>query len=208
LIKLKRHAFLRGVAISGTAVGNTFTHPKGAKRDQQVSHVKKWIDNAAIMGAPHVRIFAGNANGLSLVEAQKNCIEILEEVGEYAGQRGVFLGIENHGGIVAEADSLLKIVETTKSRWVGINLDTGNFHTNDVYGDIERCVPYAVNVQFKVEIRPRNAEKKSWADVDKLVGILQKENYQGFVALEYEATANPWTAVPKWLAKLKKAVNA
>ncbi len=207
LLKLKRHAFLRGVAISGTAVGNTFTHGKGEKRDQQVAHVKKWVDNAAVMGAPHVRVFAGNANGLSLSDAQKNCIEVLEEVGEYAGKRGVFLGIENHGGIVAEADSLLKIVEATKCRWVGINLDTGNFHTDDVYGDIERCVPYSVNVQLKVEIRPRGAKQKSLADIDRLVGILRKGNYQGFVALEYEAAANPWKAVPEWLAKLKKAVN-
>ena len=138
LLKLKRHAFLRGIAISGTAVGNTFTHGKGAKRDEQVAHVKKWVDNAAVMGSPHVRVFAGNANGLSLADAQRNCIEVLEEVGEYAGKQGVFLGIENHGGIVAEADSLLKIVEATKSKWVGINLDTGNFHTDDVYGDIAR----------------------------------------------------------------------
>ena len=45
------------------------------------------------------------------------------------------------------------------------------------------------------------------ADIDRLVGILRKGNYQGFVALEYEAAANPWKAVPEWLAKLKKAVN-
>ena len=151
LLKLKRHAFLRGMAISGTAVGNTFTHGKGAKRDEQVAHVKKWVDNAAVMGSPHVRVFAGNANGLSLADAQRNCIEVLEEVGDYAGKQGVFLGIENHGGIVAEADSLLKIVEATKSKWVGINLDTGNFHTDDVYGDIARCVRYAViyNLRWK-----------------------------------------------------------
>ena len=99
LLNLKRHAFLRGVAISGTAVGNTFTFGQGVKRDNQMAHVKKWVDNAAIMGAPHVRVFAGNTNGLSLDEAQKNCIECLEEVGDYAGQRGVFLGIENHGAV-------------------------------------------------------------------------------------------------------------
>ncbi|OUV42841.1 MAG: hypothetical protein CBC62_02060 [Opitutia bacterium TMED102] len=207
LLNLKRHAFLRGVAISGTAVGNTFTFGKGGKRDNQVAHVKKWVDNAAIMGAPHVRVFAGNANGLPLDEAQKNCIECLEEVGDYAGQRGVFLGIENHGGIVAEAESLLKIVEGTQSKWVGINLDTGNFHTNDVYGDLERCVPYSVNVQLKVEIRPSGSKNKSLADIDRLIRILRDGSYQGFVALEYEAAANPWKAVPEWLVKLRKAVN-
>ena len=82
LVALKRHAFLRGIAISGTAVGNEFTLPKGEKRDVQIAHVKKWVDNAAHMGAPHVRVFAGGALGQSLKEAQALCIEALEEVGE------------------------------------------------------------------------------------------------------------------------------
>ena len=207
LVALKRHAFLRGIAVSGTAVGNQFTLSKGAKRDAQIAHVKKWIDNAAHMGAPHVRVFAGGTNGHSLKQAQSLCIEALEEVGEYAGKRGVFLGIENHGGIVAEADSLLKIVRATRSEWVGINLDTGNFHTDDVYGDIARCVAHTVNVQLKVQIQPRGAKQKSNADFDRLVKILRDGGYRGFVALEYEAATDPWIAVPKWLTKLKEAIG-
>ena len=207
LVALKRHAFLRGIAISGTAVGNVFTLQKGAKRDAQIAHVKKWIDNAAHMGAPHVRVFAGGTNGQSLKQAQSLCVEALEEVGEYAGKQGVFLGIENHGGIVAEADSLLEIVRATQSEWVGINLDTGNFHTDDVYSDIARCVPHAVNVQLKVEVQSRGAKQKSPADVGRLVKILRDGRYQGFVVLEYEAQENPWVAVPKWLDKLKEAIG-
>lgn len=207
LVALKRHAFLRGIAISGTAVGNVFTLPKGAKRDAQIAHVKKWIDNAAHMGAPHVRVFAGGTNGRSLKKAQSLCIEALEEVGEYAGKQGVFLGIENHGGIVAEAGSLLEIVRATRSDWVGINLDTGNFHTDDVYGDIARCVPHTVNVQIKVQVQPRGAKQKSAADLDRLVKILRDGGYQGFVALEYEASTDPWIAVPKYLNKLKEAIG-
>ena len=207
LIALKRHAFLRGIAISGTAVGNEFTLPKGEKRDAQVAHVKKWISNAAIMGAPHVRVFAGGTNDQSLKQAQALCIEALEEVGEYAGKHGIFLGIENHGGIVAEAGSLLEIVKASRSDWVGINLDTGNFHTDDVYGDIARCVPYTVNVQLKVEIKPLGAKQKSRANVDRLARILRAGGYQGFVALEYEAATDPWVAVPKWLAQLREAIG-
>tara|TARA_Y100001968_G_scaffold329034_1_gene377477 strand:- start:348 stop:1283 length:936 start_codon:yes stop_codon:yes gene_type:complete len=207
LIELKRRAFLRGIAVSGTAVGNKFTLPKGAERDFQIAHVKQWIDNASYMGAPHLRVFAGGTQGQTLKQAQKLCIEALEEVGEHAAKRGVFIGIENHGGIVAKANSLLEIVKATRSDWVGINLDTGNFHTDDVYGDIERCVPYAVNVQLKVEIRPRGAKKKTETDVKRLIRIIREGGYQGFVALEYEASADPWIAVPKWLNKLKEAIG-
>ena len=128
-------------------------------------------------------------------------------MGEYAGLSGIFLGIENHGGIVAEADSLLEIVKATRSAWVGINLDTGNFHTDDVYGDIARCVPYAVNVQLKVEIQPLGAKQRSETDLKRLVKILREGGYQGFVALEYEAAPDPWVAVPEWLDRLKEAIG-
>ena len=201
LVALKRHAFLRGIAISGTAVGNEFTLPKGEKRDAQIAHVKKWIDNAAHMGAPHVRVFAGGALGQSLKQAQTLCIEALEEVGEYAGKHGVFLGIENHGGIVAEADSLLEIVKATRSDWVGINLDTGNFHTTDVYGDIARCTPYAVNVQVKVELRINGNPAPT--DLARVMNILRKANFQGYVVLEYEAKENPYTTIPPVLKKMQ-----
>jgi sugar phosphate isomerase/epimerase len=203
LLRLKRHAFLRGVAISGTAVGNTFTLPRGEKRDQAIAGVKQWVDHAEVMGAPHIRVFAGNApaNG-SREEAQRWCVECLEECGEYAGRKGIFLGLENHGGIVAEADDLLALVRAVRSPWVGVNLDTGNFHSADPYADLARCVPYAVNVQFKSEIQ-RAGRPKEPADLPRLVRMLQEARYQGYVALEYEAAEDPWTAVPELLKRMK-----
>jgi len=146
LIKIKRHAFLRGINISGTAVGNNFTFPAGPDRDQEIAHVKKWIDHAAVMGAPHIRIFAGAAaSGTSRGEAVPLCVSAIEECCEYAGSKGILLGLENHGGIVATADEILEIVRAVKSPWLGINLDTGNFHTDDPYADLVKIAPYAVN---------------------------------------------------------------
>jgi sugar phosphate isomerase/epimerase len=109
------------------------------------------------MAAPHIRVFAGNKGALELVEAKKLCVEALEECADYAGGKGIFLGLENHGGIVAEASDLLDIVRSVKSPWLGINLDGGNFRTDDPYADLARCAPYAVNVQWKVEVHPRSA---------------------------------------------------
>jgi len=207
LIRIKRHAFLRGVAISGTAIGNTFTLPKGPKRDEQIALTKKWVDHAAIMGAPHIRVFAGNKGSLEMAEAKRLTIEALEECGEYAGSKGVFLGLENHGGIVAEADDLLEIVRAVRCPWVGINLDGGNFHTDDPYGDLARCAPYSVNVQIKVEVKKRGAARAEPVDLERMAKILREANYQGYVALEYEAALDPWKAVPEWLGRMRAALR-
>lgn len=203
LLKIKRHAFLRGIELSGTAVGNTFTHPRGEKRDREIRLVKQWIENAALMGMPHIRVFAGSAEGQPLEVAKRNCIEALEECLEPASKAGVFLGIENHGGIVAEAGPLIEIINSIQSPWLGINLDTANFHTEDPYADLERCAPYAVNVQLKTELRARNRPKEP-SDLNRLITILKRANYQGYVVLEYEAEESPYTAVPRTLDQLRE----
>jgi sugar phosphate isomerase/epimerase len=203
LLRIRRHAFLRGIAISGTAVGNTFTWPRGAKRDEEIAQVKRWIDRAALMGAPHIRVFAGNRQpDMSAGESKAICVETMTECCEYAGRKGIFLGLENHGGIVAEAEELLEIVRAVESPWFGVNLDTGNFHTEDPYGDVARCAPYAVNVQVKVEMQARGQQKMP-ADLVRLIQILREIRYQGYVALEFEAAEDPWVAVPGALGQLK-----
>lgn len=207
LLRLRRHAFLRGIELSGTAVGNEFTNPDAQKRREQIAHVKAWVDRAYVLGAPHIRVFAGQARGTSKEEAKKQCIAAIEECSDYAGTKGVFLGLENHGGIVAEADDLLDIVKAVNSRWFGVNLDTGNFNTEDPYGDLARCAPYAVNVQYKVEMRKRGQPKEP-ADFARILKLLRAANYQGYVALEYEAAPDPWDHVPGILKQMKELMDA
>lgn len=207
ILQLKHRAFVRGIPISGSAVGNDFVLPKGEKRDEQIGMVKQWIDRCALLGAPHIRVFAGPIKKeIPLAEGKKLAIGALEECAEYAGKKGIFLGLENHHGIVTEPQDLLDIVHAVKSPWVGINLDTGNFQTDDPYADLAKCAPYAVNVQYKVEILRRGAKQKEIADMNRVVKILRDANYQGYVALEHEAKEDPWQTVPDWLEKLRAAM--
>ncbi len=204
LAEVRRHAHLRGVTVSGTAVGNNFCHPKGAQRDKEVAHVKEWIRKSSIFGAPHIRVFAGGPpKDVTKDEAKKNCIAALEECGEAAGKAGIFLGIENHGGIVAEADDLVEIVRAVKSPWIGINLDSGNFHTDDPYGDLAKIAPWAVNVQFKGKMTRRGQSKEEPRDDARMFKLLRDSGYQGFVALEYELKDDPFVRVPKMLDEMR-----
>jgi len=203
LAGLKLRCHLQGLDITGTPVRNTFTFPAGPERDREVAHVVRWIGIAADLGSPAIRIFAGDAQkGQTLEEAQRCCADSIRACLPHAARRGVILALENHGGIVAEADSLLKIVREVGSPWCGINLDTGNFHTDDPYGDIARCAPLAVTVQVKTEIQRRGGMKEQ-ADLARIVRILRDSGYRGYVTLEYEAAENPLEAVPRHLKALR-----
>lgn len=203
---LRRHAFLQGLAISGTAVRNTFTYAPGAELDKEIDHVKRWIDLAAELHAPTIRIFAGDLQkGTSEADARRWCVDAIHRACEYAGTRGVILALENHGGIVTTPDQLLAIVREVKSDWFGVNLDTGNFRGPDPYAQLARVAPYAVVVQVKSEISTGSGPRQA-ADLGRLVKILRDANYRGFVALEYEAAEDPRRAVPRYLEQLRKLI--
>lgn len=212
ILKLKRHAYLRGVAISGTAIGNNFSLPRGPQLDQEIATTKKWIDRALLLGAPHIRVFAGNipkeaAKDLTRDQADKIVVESLKVVGDYAAQRGIFLGLENHDSI-GSAATLIPMVQAVNNPWVGINLDSGNFRTDDPYKDFAACVPFALNVQLKVELHDHATKKKTPADLKRFVQLLRDGGYQGWVALEYEAAEDPAAAVPRILKDLKSHLAA
>ncbi|HSD67185.1 MAG TPA: sugar phosphate isomerase/epimerase family protein [Vicinamibacteria bacterium] len=200
---LKRHCHLAGIDVSTTPIRNTFTHPPGPEREKEIAHVKRWLDVAADLGSPAIRIFAGDGQkGQPEAEARRNCVECIEACADHAARRGVFLALENHHGVVAGPDGLLEIVKAVRSDWFGVNLDTGNFQSADPYADLARCAPYAVTVQVKVEIQPKGGPKQE-ADLGRLVRMLKDAGYRGYVTLEYEAAEAPLTAVPRYLERLR-----
>lgn len=201
LQRLRRHCFLANVEVSGTSVGNNFTLPEGEKRNEQIATTKKWIDRAAVLGAPYLRVFAGTGREMTQPGLKQLCIAALQECADHAGTRGVMLGMENHGGI--DAAETLEILRAVRSPWFALNLDVGNFQTDDPYADLEKCAPYAINVHWKNEIKPRGKENEP-ADFKRLAKILRDANYQGYAALEYEAKPDPWKAVPELRTRMQE----
>ena len=203
-LDIKRYAFERGVAISGTAIGNNFTIGAGQKLEEEIAKAMTWIDRASLLGAPHVRFFAGT--GKQLQQDPKRMDEAcaaIEKCAQHAAKRGVFIGIENHGNLTSE--QMLEIMDRVQSPWVGINLDTGNFWSDDPYGDLEKCAPYAVNVQVKVSMKKPNGEHYP-ADLDRVGKILKEASYQGYVILEYE-DAEPYQNIPESLNRLRQSLG-
>lgn len=205
--RLHRHAFRLGLDISGTAVRNDFCLAPGPARERSLAGVRDWVDRAVALQAPVIRIFAGQVpRGDTEAAAVARAIDGLRESVAYAGTRGVTLALENHGGITATPAQLLRLVEAVDSPWFGVNVDTGNFKTPDPYADLERIAPYAVNVQVKTEITRSEAGPEEPADLARLVEMLRRVRYSGYVVLEYEAAEDPLTAIPGHVAELRRLI--
>lgn len=207
LAAIKGRCTRLGLDVSGTAIRNTFTLTDPAKLKAEVEHVKKWVEHTSRLGGKTMRIFAGNlAKGDTVEAARQRCVEAIQESCDHAAKYGVFLALENHGGIVATAEELLAIVTAVKHDWFGVNLDTGNFRTPDPYADVATAAPYAVVVQIKVEVQ-RPGQPKEPADLKRVVDILRQAKYRGYVSLEYEGSEDPLKAVPRHLETLKELMR-
>jgi L-ribulose-5-phosphate 3-epimerase len=203
LLPLKRLAYKSAVEIYSISVRSDMCKPPGEAREKQAAELRNWVDVAAKLGAGHIRVFGGAIpKGSSEEQAAGWVTEMLKKASEYSSSKGVILGLENHGGITENAATIIKIVKAVDSPWVGINLDTGNFNRNAI-AQIEQCLPYAVNTQFKTHIRD-NDGKSQPSDWNKLVQMIAASGYRGYFALEYEDKDDARQAVPRLTRELNK----
>lgn len=194
---LRRKAYVSGVEIPAIAIRSDLCQSRANNQEREVAWLNYWVDAADRLGASHIRIFGGNVpEGASEDDAAGWVTEILKRSADYAGKKGVILGLENHGGITLYAKRVIQIVEAVDHPFVGINLDTGNFRS-DPYGQIQMCIPYAVNSQYKVSVHDGDKTEKS--DWDRITKMFADAGYKGYISLEYEDEEDPFKAVPRHL---------
>jgi sugar phosphate isomerase/epimerase len=183
LNEFKRRAFQLGLDISGTGVRNDFAQPDRAKRAADLALAKKWVECAARMGAPVLRVFAGRSpEGHSWDEVSRWMADDLRACAEHGQKFGVLVGIQNHGDSLKTADDVLKIVRMVDSDWFGVIVDTGYFPADDPYGHIARVLPHAVNWQVKEKVDGSAGRTK--IDLDRIVKIVKEGGYRGYLPIE------------------------
>ncbi|HOJ21994.1 MAG TPA: sugar phosphate isomerase/epimerase family protein [Armatimonadota bacterium] len=205
LNRIKRECFRRGLHISGTAVGSNFCQAEPAKRREHVQMTKQWIDCSVLLGAPCIRVFAGPVPpGHTEEDAVAWAVECLQECAEHGAARGVVVALENHGGITARAEQVVRLVKLVDRPWFGINLDFGNFR-EDPYREFEMVAPYMVSAHAKTHWRGPSGEEP--VDYLRALQIARDAGYRGYVNIEYEGRSDPATAVPRFAAELKEIVR-
>ena len=206
LAEFRRKAYLAAVELPSIAIRTNLCRPTVGEQEREAAWLQHWVDVSHRLGSSHIRVFGGTVPaGSSEDEAATWVAEILKRSADYAADRGVILGLENHGGITARAERIIGIVRAVDHPNVGINLDTGNFNA-EPYEQIAMCLPLAVNSQFKVRIRNERGEHVP-SDWDRIVGMFAESGYRGYLALEYEDREDPFVAVPRHLARLRSLVE-
>ena len=207
MMNFKRQAFLQGLGISGTGVRNDFANPDEKSRQADMVMIKKWIEAAAKMGIPNLRVFAGTNKheGFTRDQVFEWMAKDVKTCCEYGKKFGVIIAIQNHNDFLKTAADVDRIFEMVDSEWLGINLDIGSYRLTDPYEEIRKNLKYAVTWQIKENVWIDGKEVPT--DFVKLFKIIKDGGYRGYLPLETLGAGDPYQKVPVLLENVRKALN-
>jgi len=206
LSAVKRRAFLAGLDVSGTGVRNDFTQPEAAKREADVVHVGRWVEVAAKLGAPVLRVFDGRAEAAGPTREQRTAwvADCFRECAAHGERHGVVIAYQNHDELLKTADEVLALRERVASDWFGLNVDVGSLRTGDPYEEIARLAPFACTWQIKERLYRRGQEEKT--DVRRVFAILRESGYRGYAPIETLGAGDPREKVRRFLDEVREAL--
>lgn len=208
IFKLKYKAHKLGLAISGTGIRNDFSEPDAQKRKAEISFVKSWIEVAAKLGAPVIRIFTGKlpTPGFTRTQVLSWMIPAISECAAHGAKNGVIVAMQNHNDFIQTADQAIEILDAVNNEWFGLVLDTGSFVTNEPYAEIKKTANYAVNWQVKEKLTVKG--QSSPMDLGGLFRIIASSDYRGYLPIETLSPGDPFTIVPPFLRQVQAALSS
>ena len=98
-----------------------------------------------------------------------------------------------------------RIFEMVDSEWLGLNLDIKSYRLKDPYKEIEQNIKHAVTWQIKENVWIDGEETPT--DFVKLMRILKKAGYRGYLPIETLGAGDPYKKVPVLLDNVRKAIQ-
>ena len=188
---------MKNVLIMVDEEGDLSTSKKNERLEAIENH-KLWINAAHKMGCGAIRL---NLHGEEDEELWiKNSIASLEMLSEFAKPLNVNIIVENHGGNSSNANLLMKVINQVSFDNCGTLPDFGNFclskdwgslkenkcdNSYDPYMGVSEMMPKAFGVSAKAYDFDASGNE-TILDYEKLLSIVKKAGYNGFIGVEYE----------------------
>jgi sugar phosphate isomerase/epimerase len=206
LDQLKKEADDAGVTIAMIATYTDFTHPDAGERSRQVDDLRRWIDAAARLGTPMMRVTAGQAHpGVTDADGLNWAVAGLTSSLDQARGAGVQLLFENHGrGAVWSYDDFtrpaarfLEVARRTEGTGLKVLFDTANnLALNDDPLEVFGHVKHRVGAVHVSDFRRRGAHEPvvigtGVAPIEPILRELAARGYDGWISIEEGSKTGP-----------------
>ncbi len=192
------------IEIVGLGSSAQLHHTDRATAEKHLDEAKRYIDLAAELGCPYVRVFPEKLG--TGAERQKSLDLIAERLlllGDGAKGRNVRVLLESHGELVSIPD-LAYVLERAGAN-TGMIWDVVNMWsvTKETPADVWRSLKgHIKHVHLKDVVWEAGAMRyvlfgKGVAPVREAVGLLDKSNYKGYYSFEWEKRWHPEIEAPE-----------
>jgi sugar phosphate isomerase/epimerase len=188
----------RGLRVSCLGSSARMHETEPAERAAQIAEARRFIDLAATLGAPYVRVFGDRLDATKREEVMERVSSGLRELGSYAGDRGVIVLIESHGDFVT-SPLLSEVLERSASPHVALLWDAHHTYAagkEDPERTLERLGRYVRHTHLK-DSRPGDKDRQyvltgeGDVPVKRQVQLLAKRGYAGDYSFEWEKRWHP-----------------
>jgi L-ribulose-5-phosphate 3-epimerase len=178
--------------------------PQEAQRAKTVENHIKWLEAAAFLGCHSIRVNAASDGKLSWDEQAKLAADGLHKLCVEGDKRGLWVVVENHGGLSSNGKWLTQVMKLADHKRVGILPDFGNFYINrqtsemyNPYQGLREFMPWvkeSVSAKSwdwdtgagKFYTEDRREKTEMTIDFERLLRIVVGAGFHGYVSIEYE----------------------
>ena len=198
-----------GIAICCLAAGNRFADP--ADRDAQVAESLQYIDLAADIGAPTLRVFGGRLPaGISRESAISGVADALKRLADRAAARGVVVCLETHDDWCSPAD-VAAVMERVDHPAIGVNWDAAHplskegWTLPDSYHTLQRWIHHVHMHDLLIASERLDYTAFGTGDVDhkQVLELLGSGGYEGYLSGEWINWEPPEVHLPREIATLR-----
>ncbi len=189
LRELRGRAEDAGVRIVGIAVdghGDLCDLDEPARRKAVEQH-RKWYDACLELGCPAFRANSGGKRaGEITAQHVDQCSRSFDQLAGWAAEAGLLVLMENHWGLSADPQRMVRVVEAVDNPAFGVLADFRNFPPEvDVYAALKCLAPYARFVHAKFLSFDSRGEDPDF-DTARVMELFKEARYTGLFGIEYE----------------------
>jgi len=198
------------IANIGSYCGGDFVSDDEQARERALAETKAVLDAAALCGARSIRTQPGRPEDAAMIDRM---VPYYQRAAEYAAKKGVYMGIENHGGPISGNPELCaEMFRKVGNPYAGILYEPCNLASAgvDYKAGFEVMRDYITHVHIKDTYFVDGKMRTVWigtgvVDVRWVVASIESLGYEGDYALEYEVHVEaPETGLAKWLDWFQK----
>ena len=177
-----------------------------AKRQRAVGNGRKWIDIAAAIGSPSVRLHIAGAHNVK-PDADR-AADSLKRLAEYGAQKNVLVNLENDDNVTEDPFFVVQVIEKVNRPYLHALPDFCNsMLTHDQEFNnraMDAMFKHAYNISHMKDSEVDDKGKLFTVDVAKCFEIAKANGYRGYFSMEWEGQGEPNVGVQRLIEESLK----